>query len=46
MLWSYTNFGGDYYWFMQEDSGILYEHFLKSLRLDPQNALAKKGIAG
>ncbi|MCM4171431.1 tetratricopeptide repeat protein [Arenibacter sp. TNZ] len=43
MLWSYTNLA-DYYGHagrIQES----YEHFLKSLRLDPQNAFAKKGIA-
>ena len=43
MLWSYTNLA-DYYGHAGriKDS---YEHFLKSLRLDPQNAYAKKGIA-
>lgn len=43
MLWSYTNLA-DYYGHAGriKDS---YEHYLKSLRLDPQNAYAKKGIA-
>lgn len=43
MLWSYTNLA-DYYGHAGriEDS---YQHFLKSLELDPQNAYAKKGIA-
>ncbi len=43
MLWSYTNLA-DYYGHAGriQDS---YEHYLKSLRLDPQNAYAKKGIA-
>ena len=43
MLWSYTNLA-DYYGHAGriEDS---YNHFLKTLRLDPENAYAKKGIA-
>ncbi|MCK0146984.1 hypothetical protein MWU78_15105 [Arenibacter sp. F26102] len=43
MLWSYTNLA-DYYGHAGriQDS---YEHYLMSLRLDPQNAYAKKGIA-
>ncbi|MCK0190137.1 CDC27 family protein [Arenibacter sp. F20364] len=43
MLWSYTNLA-DYYGHAGriQDS---YDHFLKSLRMDPQNAYAKKGIA-
>mgnify|MGYP003624369601 FL=1 len=43
MLWSYTNLA-DYYGHAGriKDS---YEHFLKSLALDSQNAYAKKGIA-
>ena len=43
MLWSYTNLG-DYYGHAGriDDS---YQHYLKSLELDPQNAYAKKGIA-
>ena len=43
MLWSYTNLA-DYYGHAGriEDS---YQHYLKSLELDPQNAYAKKGIA-
>lgn len=43
MLWSYTNLA-DYYGHAGriQDS---YDHYLKSLRLDPQNAYAKKGIA-
>ncbi|MCM4153273.1 tetratricopeptide repeat protein [Arenibacter sp. N53] len=43
ILWSYTNLA-DYYGHAGriQDS---YEHYLKSLRLDPQNAYAKKGIA-
>ena len=43
MLWSFTNLA-DYYGHAGriQDS---YEHYLKSLRLDPQNAYAKKGIA-
>lgn len=43
MLWSYTNLA-DYYGHAGriKDS---YEHFLKALRIDPENAYAKKGIA-
>lgn len=43
MLWSYTNLA-DYYGHAGriEDS---YTHYLKTLRLDPENAYAKKGIA-
>ena len=43
MLWSYTNLA-DYYGHAGriKDS---YEHFLKTLRIDPENAYAKKGIA-
>jgi len=43
MLWSYTNLA-DYYGHAGriKDS---YEHYLKSLELDPKNAYAKKGIA-
>ncbi len=43
MLWSYTNLA-DYYGHAGriEDS---YNHYLKSLQLDPSNAYAKKGIA-
>lgn len=43
MLWSYTNLA-DYYGHAGriKDS---YEHFLKSLEIDPQNSYAKKGIA-
>ena len=43
MLWSYTNLA-DYYGHAGriKDS---YEHYLKSLALDSQNAYAKKGIA-
>ncbi|MCM4165719.1 MULTISPECIES: tetratricopeptide repeat protein [unclassified Arenibacter] len=43
MLWSYTHLA-DYYGHAGriEDS---YDHFLKSLRMDPHNAHAKKGIA-
>ncbi len=43
MLWSYTNLA-DYYGHAGriEDS---YNHYLKTLRLDPENAYAKKGIA-
>lgn len=43
MLWSYTNLA-DYYGHAGriQDS---YDHYLKSLRMDPQNAYAKKGIA-
>jgi tetratricopeptide (TPR) repeat protein len=43
MLWSYTNLA-DYYGHAGkiEDS---YQHYLKSLEIDPQNAYAKKGIA-
>ncbi|MGB5821910.1 MAG: hypothetical protein WBG90_20670 [Saonia sp.] len=43
MLWSYTNLA-DYY----GHAGNIkesYEHYLKSLELDPKNAYAKKGIA-
>ncbi|HMB62634.1 MAG TPA: hypothetical protein VKN36_06150 [Eudoraea sp.] len=42
-LWSYTNLA-DYY----GHAGRIkesYDHYLKSLELDPQNAYAKKGIA-
>ncbi len=43
LLWSYTNLA-DYYGHAGriEES---YQHFLKALELDPQNAYAKKGIA-
>lgn len=43
MLWSYTNLA-DYYGHAGriEDS---YNHFLKALQIDPENAYAKKGIA-
>ncbi len=43
MLWSYTNLA-DYYGHAGriKDS---YEHFLKALRIDRENAYAKKGIA-
>lgn len=43
MLWSYTNLA-DYYGHAGrlEDS---YQHYLKALDIDPQNAYAKKGIA-
>lgn len=43
MIWSYTNLA-DYYGHAGriKDS---YQHYLKSLGLDPQNAYAKKGIA-
>lgn len=43
MLWSYTNLA-DYYGHAGriKDS---YEHYLKALRIDPENAYAKKGIA-
>jgi tetratricopeptide (TPR) repeat protein len=43
MLWSYTNLA-DYYGHAGriQDS---YDNFLKSLRMDPLNAYAKKGIA-
>jgi len=43
MLWSYTNLA-DYYGHAGriEDS---YNHYLKTLRIDPENAYAKKGIA-
>ena len=43
MLWSYTNLA-DYYGHAGriEDS---YNHYLKALRIDPENAYAKKGIA-
>lgn len=43
LLWSYTNLA-DYYGHAGriKDS---YEHYLKALSLDPQNAYAKKGIA-
>ena len=43
VLWSYTNLA-DYYGHAGriEDS---YQHYLKSLKIDPQNAYAKKGIA-
>jgi len=43
LLWSYTNLA-DYYGHAGriEDS---YQHYLKSLKIDPQNAYAKKGIA-
>lgn len=43
VLWSYTNLA-DYYGHAGriEDS---YQHYLKSLEIDPQNAYAKKGIA-
>ncbi|MBC8767936.1 hypothetical protein H4O18_08030 [Arenibacter sp. BSSL-BM3] len=43
MLWSFTNLA-DYYGHAGriQDS---YDYYLKSLRLDPQNAYAKKGIA-
>lgn len=42
-LWSYTNLA-DYYGHASriKDS---YDHYLKALALDPQNAYAKKGIA-
>jgi tetratricopeptide (TPR) repeat protein len=43
MLWCYTNIA-DYYGHagrIQES----YDHYLKSLAIDPQNAYAKKGIA-
>ncbi len=43
LLWSYTNLA-DYYGHAGriKDS---YNHYLKTLRLDPENAYAKKGIA-
>jgi tetratricopeptide (TPR) repeat protein len=43
MLWTYTNLA-DYYGHAGriKDS---YEHYLKSLQIDPKNAYAKKGIA-
>ncbi len=43
MLWCYTNIA-DYYGHAGriQDS---YDHYLKSLAIDPQNAYAKKGIA-
>lgn len=43
ILWSYTNLA-DYYGHAGrlEDS---YQHYLKALEIDPQNAYAKKGIA-
>jgi tetratricopeptide (TPR) repeat protein len=43
VLWSYTNLA-DYYGHAGriEDS---YQHYLKSLEIDPKNAYAKKGIA-
>ena len=43
ILWSYTNLA-DYYGHAGriKDS---YDHYLKSLEIDPQNAYAKKGIA-
>lgn len=43
MLWSYTNLA-DYYGHAGriKDS---YNHYLKALRIDPENAYAKKGIA-
>ncbi|KKM20559.1 hypothetical protein LCGC14_1644220 [marine sediment metagenome] len=43
MLWAYTNLA-DYYGHAGriEDS---YDHYLKTLRIDPENAYAKKGIA-
>lgn len=43
ILWSYTNLA-DYYGHAGrlEDS---YQHYLKALDIDPQNAYAKKGIA-
>lgn len=43
MLWSYTNLA-DYYGHAGriKDS---YDHYLKTLRIDPENAYAKKGIA-
>jgi tetratricopeptide (TPR) repeat protein len=43
MIWSYTNLA-DYYGHAGriDDS---YQHYLKSLQLDPHNAYAKKGIA-
>lgn len=43
MLWAYTNLA-DYY----GHAGRIkesYQHYLKSLRIDPENAYAKKGIA-
>ncbi len=43
LLWSYTNLA-DYYGHAG-DIQKSYEHYLKSLQLDPQNAYAKKGIA-
>lgn len=43
MLWSYTNLA-DYYGHAGRVNDS-YLHYLKSLRLDPQNAYAKKGIA-
>ncbi|ALM07421.1 hypothetical protein SB49_06095 [Sediminicola sp. YIK13] len=43
LLWSYTNIA-DYYGHAGKIKDS-YEHYLKSLQLDPQNAYAKKGIA-
>ncbi len=43
MLWSYTNLA-DYYGHAGHIK-TAYEHYLKSLQLDPSNAYAKKGIA-
>ncbi len=43
ILWSYTNLA-DYYGHAGELKKS-YNHYLKSLELDPQNAYAKKGIA-
>ncbi len=42
-LWAYTNLA-DYYGHAGRISDS-YEHYLKALALDPQNAYAKKGIA-
>lgn len=43
MLWSYTNLA-DYYGHAGRINES-YDHFLKALRIDPENAYAKKGIA-
>lgn len=43
ILWSYTNLA-DYYGHAGRIKDA-YEHYLKSLKIDPQNAYAKKGIA-
>ncbi len=43
MLWSYTNLA-DYYGHAGRINES-YDHFLMALRIDPENAYAKKGIA-